>query len=167
MIKVKDLFLHLINVVVSGFLNLGPGPQGVPKVETLLQYKAEDKATPSQPAIKEEEVVEVLDFEDDFEVFNRPQSPEALTGDFSHLPLAQLSQTQGDSSVPKAMGIQRKPRASLLEIMKSQAGGEAPVTTQTQKSPKHEKYIPRVLIDFSFLVNQTIGDLYFPFFSKG
>ena len=36
------------------------------------------------------------------------------------------------------------------------------VTPQTQKGPKHEKYIPRVPIDFSFLANQTIGDLSFP-----
>ena len=35
--------------------NLGPGPQGVLKVELLLQYKAEDEATLSQPATKEEE----------------------------------------------------------------------------------------------------------------
>ena len=36
------------------------------------------------------------------------------------------------------------------------------VTPQTQKVPKHEKNIPRVPIDFSFLANQTIGDLSFP-----
>ena len=34
------------------------------------------------------DVVEVPDSEDDFEVFNRPQSLEAPTGDFSHLPSA-------------------------------------------------------------------------------
>ena len=54
-IKAKDLRLHLINITVAGFLNLGPGPQGVLKVELLLQYKAEDEATLSQPATKEEE----------------------------------------------------------------------------------------------------------------
>ena len=92
MIKVKDPCLHLINIVVPGFLNLGLGPQGLLEVEPLLQYKVEDEATHSQPDTKEEEekvdVVEVLDFEDDFEVFNRPQSLEAPTGDFSHLPSA-------------------------------------------------------------------------------
>ena len=36
------------------------------------------------------------------------------------------------------------------------------VTPQTQKGPKHEKYIPKVPVDFSFLANQTIGDLSFP-----
>ena len=47
MIKAKDPLLHLINVAVLGFLNPGLGPQGVLKVEPLLQYKAKDKATPS------------------------------------------------------------------------------------------------------------------------
>ena len=68
------------------------GSQDVLEVEPLFQYKAEDEATPSQPATKEEEeeekieVVEVLDSEDDFGVFNRPQSPKASIGDFNHLP---------------------------------------------------------------------------------
>ena len=77
---------------MPGFLNLGLGPQGLLEVEPLLQYKVEDEATHSQPDTKEEEekvdVVEVPDSEDDFEVFNRPQSLEAPTGDFSHLPSA-------------------------------------------------------------------------------
>ena len=36
MIKAKDLRLHLINITVPGFLNLGPGPQVVLKVEPFL-----------------------------------------------------------------------------------------------------------------------------------
>ena len=48
MIKAKDLRLYLINVVVLGFLNPGPGPQGVLEVEPLFQYKAKDEVTPSQ-----------------------------------------------------------------------------------------------------------------------
>ena len=35
-IKAKDPHLHLINVIVPGFLNPGPGPQGVLKVEPFL-----------------------------------------------------------------------------------------------------------------------------------
>ena len=57
--------------------------------------------TPSQPAIKEEEeeeeeeeeMVEVSNSKDDFEVFNQPQSPRVLAGDFSHFPLTQVSHT--------------------------------------------------------------------------
>ena len=61
MIKAKDPRLHLINVVVPSFLNPGPGPEGVLKVEPFLQYKAENEATPSQPIIKEEEEEEIVD----------------------------------------------------------------------------------------------------------
>ena len=35
-IKVKDPCLHLVNIVVPGFLNPGLGPQGVLKAEPLL-----------------------------------------------------------------------------------------------------------------------------------
>ena len=87
---------------MPSFLNLGLGPQSVLKVEPILQCKAEDEVTPSQPATKEEEeeekekIVKV----DDFEVFNRPESLEVPTSDFSHLPSAQVSQIQGDPSIP-------------------------------------------------------------------
>ena len=40
---------------MPGFLNPGPGPQDVLKVKPILQYKAEDEATPSQPTIEGEE----------------------------------------------------------------------------------------------------------------
>ena len=117
-IKARDPRLHLINVAMPGFLNPGSGPQGVLKIESLLQCKAEDEATPFQPATregeeeeeeeKEEEVVEVFDSKDEFEMFNQPQSLEVSTDDFSHLPLAEVSQIQGDSFVLEAMGIKRK-----------------------------------------------------------
>ena len=54
-IKAKDPRLHLINVAISGFLNPGLRPQGVLKVEPILQYKAKNETTPSQPAVKGEE----------------------------------------------------------------------------------------------------------------
>ena len=110
-IKARDPRLHLINIAVPGFLNLGPGPQGILKVEPLLPCRAEDEATPSQPPIREEEeeeeeeeVVEVFDFEDGFEVFNQPQSPEVSISDFNHLPSAKVSQIQGDSLSQKPWG---------------------------------------------------------------
>ena len=118
-----------------GFLNPGPIPQGILKVEPILPYKAKDEATLSQPADKreeekeeEEKVVEVLDSEDNFEVFNRLESPKAPISDFNHLPFTQLSQIQEDLPVPEAMGIQHKPKASLIEVMESQVGGKAPET---------------------------------------
>ena len=67
-------------------------PEGVQQAILLFQHTAEEEATPSQLAIKEEEqVVEVSDSEGGFEVFNQPQSPKAPTGDFNDLPLAQVS----------------------------------------------------------------------------
>ena len=80
-------------------------------------------------------MVEVLDSEDNFEVFNRPQSPEVLTSDFSHLLSTEVSQTQGNPSIPEAMGIQYKPKANLMEIMESQARGKAPEAASQAKHP--------------------------------
>ena len=71
MIKAKDIRLHQINIVVSSFLDTSPVPKGIQQVELPFQHTVEEEVTHSQPAIKEEEqVVEVLNFEDDFEVFN-------------------------------------------------------------------------------------------------
>ena len=57
--------LHLINIVVSSFLNPGPRPQGVLKVKPLLPCKAEDEVTPSQPTTREEEEEEEKEEEED------------------------------------------------------------------------------------------------------
>lgn len=80
-INAKDLRLHQINVVASGFLTTGPNPEGtlttnpipegIPKVALPFERVSEKEATPSQPTIKEgEEVIEVSDSENDFKVFN-------------------------------------------------------------------------------------------------
>ena len=137
MIKAKDPRFLLINVATPGFLNLGPTPEGVLEVALPFQYTVEEP-TPSQPAIKEEEeeeIVEVLDSGDDFEVFNQPQSLDLQISDSSHLSLAQVSRIQEDTSIPKAMGIHCKPRASLLKIMESQAGGKEPEVAGQAKHP--------------------------------
>ena len=97
---------------------------------------AEEETTPSQPAIKEEEqMVEVLDSEDNFEVFNQPQSLEAPAGDFSHLPPAQVSNLQETSSVPNAMVLQHKTKTSFLDLLESHAGGNVPKTVIQTKPP--------------------------------
>ena len=63
-------------------------------IESILQFKAKDEVTPSQLATREEEeeekVVEIFYSEDDFKVFNQPQSLEAFTGDFNHLPSTEV-----------------------------------------------------------------------------
>lgn len=92
MIKAKDKRLDLINVAVSSFLHPSPVPKGVQQIELPFRFTAEKEATPSQPTIKEEEeVVEISNSEDNFEVFNQPQSLEAPVGDLNHFPPAQVS----------------------------------------------------------------------------
>ena len=52
-IRAKDPRLHQINIAAPGFLNPGPVPQGILKVELILPYKAEDEATlHNQPSKK-------------------------------------------------------------------------------------------------------------------
>ena len=84
-IKAKDPRLHQISVATSGFLTTSPIPkgmlttdpilEGIPKVALPPLYTT-GEATSSHPAItkekeeKEEEVVQVSDSKDKFEVFN-------------------------------------------------------------------------------------------------
>lgn len=51
---------------------------------------------------------------------------ELFDGNFSHLPLIQVSQIQEDSSILEAMGLQCIPKTSLLNLLESYAGGNAP-----------------------------------------
>ena len=97
-IKVKDPRLHRISIAALGFLTTGPIPEGtlttdpipegIPKVALPLQYTTGENtphpAITKEEEVKEEELVEVSDFEDEFEVFNQPLSPEAPTGDLDH-----------------------------------------------------------------------------------
>jgi len=87
----------------------------------------------------------VSDSEDNFEVFNQPQSPEAFTGDFNHLPPAEVSQTQGDLPILEAIGIHRKPRGGLFGIMESQSGSKAPKKTTPTKL-LHPPYLPDLIL---------------------
>ena len=99
--------MHQISVAILGFLIIDPILEGIPKVAWPSQRTAEEEATSSLPTTKEkEEVVEVSDLEDDFEVFNRSLSPETLTGDHGHLPPTLASHAQEDSSIPEDIGIQ-------------------------------------------------------------
>ena len=139
-IKAKDPHLHRISVATLGFLTTGPIPEGtlttdpipesIPKVALPPQYTT-GEATLSYPTItkeeeKEEEVVEVSDSKDEFEVFNQPLSPKASTSDLGHPFSAQSNQHQGVTSIPNDMGIQRKLRSTLQELLESQPGENTP-----------------------------------------
>jgi len=120
---------------VPGFL-IGLPPAGTQPIELPSQRSIEEVATFSHLVLEEAvKVVEVLDSEEDFEAFNQPQSPDSPGATFSHLPPAQVSDIQEPSDIPDAMVLQRKPKMSLLELLKSHAGRSMPeVAVQTRPS---------------------------------
>ena len=66
-----------------------------------------------------EEVVDLLDSQDEFEVFNRPLSPKSTSVDLIH-------QQEAEIVALDEMGIQRKSKRSLLDLIESQPGKDAP-----------------------------------------
>ena len=134
-IKAKDPYLQRINIAAPGFLITGPipegtlstssKPEGIPKVALPPQHTAEEGISSHPSIIKEEEekeVVEVSDFEDEFDVFNQILSPVASLGNLGFPSLAQSSPHQEATSTSDEMGIQRKQRSTLQELLKSQPG---------------------------------------------
>ena len=103
-IKAKDPRLQQINIVVPGFL-ASPLLEGTHQVELPTQCITEEKATSSHLAPKEEtvRVIEVLNSEEDFEVFDQPFLTESPRATFSHLPSTQVSSSQEPSNILEAM----------------------------------------------------------------
>ena len=105
--------------ILEGTLSTQPIPEGMPKVAFPLQHST-GEATSSQPIHKEEEekeekekdIVDVSNSEDLYEVFDHPWTPETTIGDLGQLSL-------GTTSLLTEMGIQCRPRGSLLEMMES------------------------------------------------
>ena len=96
-------------------------------MELPFQCSAEEEAISSHPVLEETaKVVEVSDFEEEFEVFDQLKAPKPSGVDFSHLPSAQVSSIQEALSVPDTMVLQRKSKTSLLELFESHAGGLVP-----------------------------------------
>ena len=137
-IKNHDPHLRRISVIVDGFLFpegvlipegtfstqpiLFPGlttegtqsstpiPEGIPKVGASSSQQFTEIATSSRTRdSKEEEVVEVTDSEDEFEVFNKDLSLETSVTDFNpHF-----------SPIIDEIGLQCKPKSSLLELIEN------------------------------------------------
>ena len=85
-------------------------------------------ASPSQTIVKEEEeekeketeeIVDLSDSQDKFEVFNRPLSLESTSADLDH------QQEVGIITLDE-MGIQRKSKRSLLDLIESQPRKDTP-----------------------------------------
>ena len=84
-------------------------PKGIPKVASPLSQVIGAATSSCIASTEEEEVVDVFDFEDEFEVFNQTWSPETSTFDLSppFIPLID------------EMRIQCKPRSSLQDLLES------------------------------------------------
>ena len=137
-IKVHDPHLCRISIAVEGFLFpegapipegtfstrpilfLGPTTEGtqsstpisegIPKVEvsSSQQFTEIDTSSHTRDS-KEEEMVEVTDSEDKLKVFNKDLSPETSVTNLSpHF-----------SPIIDEMGLQRKPKSSLLELIEN------------------------------------------------
>ena len=125
MIRARDPRLHRISVAFKGFIVPEgiPLPQDTSHTEPLFVTDISAGASSSQPTLREEEVeekeeeeeeeiVELSDSSDDFGIFDQSiRSEEDLD----------------------EMGIQWKPQRSLMELMESQPGKNAPPkSTQSQ-----------------------------------
>ena len=132
-IKAKDPRLYQINIAVLGFLT-GPPPEGTHLIELPSQCSAKEEATSSHLVFEEAtKVVEVSDSEEDFEIFDQPQSLEPSGATFSHLTPAQVSSVLETFDIPNTMVLQRKPKTSLLKLFESHAGRLVPeVAVQTR-----------------------------------
>ena len=122
-IRIRDPRLHRISAAAPGFLLPSPKveieeittpiPKGILTVGAFsLQQTISAAISSYPPSIQEEEVVEITDFEDEFEVFNRVLSPKALNLDLG----------PPFSPIIDKIGIQRKPKSSLLDLIESQPG---------------------------------------------
>ena len=99
-IKANDPCLCRISVAYEGFVILEgvPIPEGTPFTQALFVGILSVGASLSQPIVKEEEeekeeeekekkleeIVDLSNFQDEFEVFNRSLSPESTSADLDH-----------------------------------------------------------------------------------
>ena len=67
-------------------------------------------------------MLEVVDLEEDFDVFDRPNFAESSSINSRPLPSTQVSGNQETIDIPEVMVLQWK-KTSLLELLESHAGG--------------------------------------------
>ena len=142
-IRARDPRLHRISIAVPGFLFLGPKvegveittpiPEGISKAGVSSQRRTAGATIWSRLAdIKEGEVLEVADSEDEFEVFSQALSPK-----ISHPDLGPPF-----SPIIDEMGIQRKPKSSLLDLIKSQPRKDVAGKVARTKPPTLPHVLP-------------------------
>ena len=130
-IKAKDPRLYRISVAYEGFVvpEDVPLPTNTPFTQPL-PIATLSAGVPSPSPIfqggeeqEEEGFVNLTESTNEFEVFNQPSSPKNL---------------------PDEMGIQRKPKKSLLELIENQSGrGEPGKSTQSRLPPPPPRSPPR------------------------
>ena len=151
-IRAKDPRLHCISVTALGFLLLEGPPipegtflthpilrddlvsklisEGIPRVVFPSQRTTGASAS-SQPTHKEEKEKEIadvleLDLEDLYEIFNQSHSLTTLTGVLGQSSSPQSSCFEGAALLLDEMRIQCRTKSSLLDLIKSQLGRDAP-----------------------------------------
>ena len=104
---------------------------GIPSVGASSSHpvpKEEEEEREREEEENPEGVVTLSDSSNEFEVFNQPLSPESTSADVDY-------QQQVDIITSNEMGIQRKSQRSLLDLIESQLGKDAPGKSTQPKLP--------------------------------
>ena len=129
-IKAKDPRLQKITVVEHGFLFPG---------RSSTQQAAETEEGRDEG---EEQVIELDQFEDEFDAFEQLDPSEDPVGDIGNPSLFE-AELQGTSSRAN-MGFKRKPSASLRDLFKGQLGKDALMWPTHWRGPCYSPSIWRI-----------------------
>ena len=150
-IKAHNPCLHRICVAVEGFL-LPEGAsisEGIPLVgPSSSRLVVEEK---DEKAEKEEEVVELGLCEDEFVVFNRAQSSKNPFSDLSDPNYIEADFSFSKTPLEEDMGIQRKQKSSLLDLIESQSRRETQGRAAKSKPPSPSQ-VSSLLLHPNFLL---------------
>ena len=143
-IKAHNPHFHRICVAVEDFL-LPEGasiPEGIPLVSPSSSRPMVEER--DKKAKKKEEVVKLGSSKDEFEVFNQAQSSESPFGDLNDLNCTEADFLFSETPFEEDMGIQRKQKTSLLDLIESQPRKETQgrVAQSKPPSPSQSKLPP-------------------------
>jgi len=118
-IKARNPRLHRINIAVEGFLLLEGALllKGVPLVSSSSSRPVVKEV--EEKTEKEEEVIELGSFEDEFEVFNRAQLSKDPSGDLGDTNYTEADFPSVETPFEEDIGIQRRQKTSLLDLIES------------------------------------------------
>lgn len=124
LINAKNPQLKQIHVVVPAFLT-SPPPEGSHHAVLPVHHIVEDKATSPSSSQEEEtiKIIEMVDSEGDFEVFDRTDPIDSPSTTSRPLPFAQISTNQEMIDIPKVVVLKHRKDTNLLELLESHTGG--------------------------------------------